>query len=366
MDQPDPEVTDSTPSTPERPSARRRPVRALGDIPQLDRWLTIGLWVVGASLVLVGSLFAWSVYSHQQTVRLTSPALQVIDAVQKLVDESPSDPLLRSRLAEALATAGRFDEAKQQLYAALKLDDKYVGAYQNLATIELAQKDYANATVHWNKVLELTVDSEMQGINERREIAYFSLGQIALIQKDYVGAIGYFNAALRIRKTASDTYLLLAKSYQGLDQLDRAMEQVNIALTFDPKYPEAHYFRGKLLLAQGNTVEAAYDFRAALDGAPDNPEAQAAIDSLGSYESWFGKASTAWAAHETSAAFDAVEIARSIEPGSYDAAVLNGTMLESAGDFKDAAAAYTVALKARPEDPAATAALKRAEAASKE
>jgi predicted TPR repeat methyltransferase len=46
--------------------------------------------------------------------------------------------------------------------------------------------------------------------------------------------------------------------------------------------------------------------------------------------------------------------------------VLNGTMLESAGDFKDAAAAYTVALKARPEDPAATAALKRAEAASKE
>jgi tetratricopeptide (TPR) repeat protein len=333
---------------------------------KLDTWLTVGVWAVGVSLVLFGAYFAWNVYAQGQAARLSNPALQVVDAVQKLVQASPKDPQLRSRLAEALATAGRPDEAKQELYTAIKLDPTYAGAYQNLASIELSQKDYTNSAVHWKKVLDLTVDAGMQDVNQRRELAYFNLGQIAFIQKDYVGAVGDFNAAIRIRKDAADSYLLLAKSYQGLGQNDQAMEQVDIAIAFDPKYAEAHYVRGKLYLARGDKVNAAWDFRAALDGAPDNPEAQAAVDSLGSYESWYGDAASAWASHDASAALDAVRIARAIEPDSYDGAMLHGKILENTGDAKGAVEAYAVALKAKPNDPAATAALKRATAASKE
>jgi tetratricopeptide (TPR) repeat protein len=333
---------------------------------RLDTWLSYGVWAAGICLVLLAGYFGYSVYAQQQASRLATPALQVVDAVRKLVQASPQDPQLRSRLAEALATAGQLDEAKQELYVALKLDAKYIGAYQNLATIELQQKDYTNSVVHWKKVLDLTTDAEMQNVNDRRELAYFNLGQIALIQKDYVGAVGYFNAAIRIRKDASDTYLLLAKAYQGLEQNDQAMEQINTALAFDPNYAEAHHLRGKLYMAAGDTVDAAWDFRMALDGAPDNPEAQAAMDSLGSYESWYGKAATAWTSSEASAALDAVRIARAIQPDSYDAAMLHGQILERTGDAAGAVDAYTVALKAKPDDPAATAALKRAKAASKE
>jgi len=358
----------------ETPGEVDSPSEALTPVPvpdsarsaRLDTWLSVGVWVLGVSLVLFAGFFGYSVYAQRQASRLSSPALQVIDAVSKLVQASPKDPQLRSRLAEALASAGQLDQAKQELYTAIKLDATFVGAYQNLATIELTQKDYANSIVHWKKVLELTTDSAMQDVNQRRDLAYFSLGQIALIQKDYVSAVGYFNAAIRVRKDAADTYLLLAKSYDGLGQKDQAMEQINIALAFDPKYAEAHYVRGRLYLAAGDTVNAAWDFRAALDGAPDNPEAQAAIDSLGSYESWYGKASTAWDSGEASAALSAVEIARSIQPDSYDAAMLNGQILERSKDASGAVDAFTIALKAKPNDPAATAALKRAKTASKE
>ena len=360
-------VADDGAVTPE-PSSQvaPKPEMSSSDSARLDRTLSIAVWSLALIVVLFAAFFGYSVYAQKQAARLANPALQAVDALQSQVNKKPGDAELHSRLAEALATASELDQARAELVAAIKLDPKYVGAYQNLATIELAQENYKDSAAHWQKVLDLTKDSQMQDVNQRRDLAYFSLGQISLVQKDYVGAVGYFNAAIRIRKDASDTYLLLAKSYMGLGQNEQAMEKVTAALAFEPNYAEAHYVRGKLYLLAGRKVDAAWDFRAALDGAPDNPEAQAAIESLGSFESAFGTATSAWASHETSAALDAVQIARSITPGSYDAAMLHGKILESIGEAKDAVAAYTIALKAKPADPAATTALKRAQAASKE
>jgi predicted Zn-dependent protease len=90
------------------------------------------------------------------------------------------------------------------------------------------------------------------------------------------------------------------------------------------------------------------------------------VDALGSYEAWYGQAVTAKASGETSAALGDVQIARAIQPDSYDAAMLHGQLLETIDDAKGAVDAYTAALKSKPNDPAATAALKRATAASKE
>jgi tetratricopeptide (TPR) repeat protein len=331
---------------------------------RLDTWLTAGVWVAGIALAVFAGFFAYNVYAQTQADLLANPALQVINAVVKQVNASPKDPTLHSRLAEALGAAGRFDEAKQELATAIKLDPTYVGAFENLATIELMQKDYTNSAVHWQKVIDLTAAAGMQDVNQRREAAFFHLGEIALIQKDYVGAVGYFNAAIRIRKDASDTYLRLAQAYAGLGQESSALEQVDVALQFDPKFPEAHFQRGKIYLAMGDKVNAAWDFRAALDGAPDNPEATSALASLGSFESWYGQAVTASKSGETSAALGAVQIARSLQPDSFDAAMLHGRLLEQTGDIAGAVDAYTVASKIKPGDRTAAASLKRAKSAS--
>lgn len=361
MDPVQPEVNDApshdASSTTQRPRL---------DSAKLDRWLTVGIWLAIAAVVALGAFFAYSVSAQKKADRLANPAFQAIDGLTAQVKKKPGDAELRSRLAEALATAGQLDQAKAQLIAAIKIDPKYIGAFQNLATIELEQKLYDDSKKHWQKVLDLTAETQMKDINERRELAYFSLGQIAMLQKDYVGAVGYFNASLRIKKDASDTYLLLAKAYMELDQNQQAMEKINAALAFEPNYAEAHYVRGKLYQASGDIVDAAWDFRAALDAAPDNPEAEAAVESLGSFESWYGQAETAWGSRDTSKALDAVRVARSITPSSYEAAMLHGAILERVGNSKDAVDAYTAALRAKPDDPTATAALKRARAATKE
>jgi tetratricopeptide (TPR) repeat protein len=331
---------------------------------RLDRRVTIALWAVGAVLVVLAGLFAYSVYAQQQAARLSSPALLVIDALEKQVQANPNDPTLRSRLAEALGTAGRLGDAREQLLLAVQIDKKYVGGYQNLASIELRQKDYVNAEEHLKKVLELTNSGQYTNLNDRREFANFHLGEIALIKKQYLDAVGYFNAAIRIRRDASDTYLRLAQAYVGLDYKEKAKEQIDIALTFDPRYPEAHYEKGKILLSEGDKVNAAWEFRAALDGAPDAEEAQQALASLGTYDSWFGKAKAAFDAGRLSEALDAARICRSIEPSSYDAAMLNGRVLEKQGDFSGAADAYSVAMKARSGDKVAADAFARSAEAS--
>jgi Flp pilus assembly protein TadD len=103
-------------------------------------------------------------------------------------------------------------------------------------------------------------------------------------------------------------------------------------------------------------VNAAWEFRVAVDGAPEAEEAQAALASLGTYDSWYGKAVAAFGTGDLSEAHDAVRISRAIEPSSYDAAMLHGRILEKLGDRKSAAEAYAAAMTSRPGDKAAAAA----------
>ncbi len=330
----------------------------------IDRRVTIGLWVVGVALVVFAGYFAYSVYAYNQAVRLSSPALVSVDTARKAVDKAPDDLTLRIQLAAALGAAGLFDDAKAQLAVVIKADAKNVSAYQTLSQIELLQKDYTHAKSHLQKVLDLTDTGEYTNINQRRELAFFHLGEIALIQRAYEDAVGYFKAAIRIRKDASDTYLRLAQAYVGLQVPDMALEQLDIALAFDPRLPEAHYEKGKLLLAKGDKVNASWEFRAALDGAPESREAQAAMDTIGTYDEWYGKAETAFKAGQVQSALDAVRIARAIQPKSYDAAILHARILEQQGDFSAAADIYATAVAIRPDDKTATEGLTRSKEAS--
>jgi tetratricopeptide (TPR) repeat protein len=330
----------------------------------LEQRLTIALWVVGVSTVAFALFFAYNVWAQEQAVRLSSPALVTIDNAQKAVAKAPDDLGLRIQLAAALGAAGLFDEAKSQLAIAVKADAKNVAAYQTLAQIELLQQDYKNAKSHLQKVLDLTDTGEYMNVNQRRELAFFHLGEIALIERAYEDAVGYFKAAIRIRKDASDTYLRLAQAYIGLQVPDTALEQLEIALAFDPRLPEAHYEKGKLLFAKGDKVNAAWEFRAALDGAPESREAQAAMDTIGTYDDWYRRAESAFKTGQMQAALDAARIARAIEPESYDAAMLHARILEKQGDFSGAADVYATAVAIRPDDKPATEGLSRSKEAS--
>jgi tetratricopeptide (TPR) repeat protein len=320
-------------------------------------WLLIVLLVAG--LVALAGWWGYSAWVSNQKAALSTPAARLIESMRGKVAASPRDPGLRVRLAEALGTAGMTDEGIGQLQEALKLDPKHTGAWLDMGLLLIDKKDLKNASVAFNKVVSLTEGSDMENVNQRRETALYYLSRLALQQSQYADAARYIKGALRIRRDASDSYVILAQAYQGQGDVDRAIKNLQIALTFDPNFAQAHFIYAQLEQKRGDTLAAVRHLRKALDA---QPEAQPAIDMMASFgkaDDWVAKAAKARGAGDFKTARKDAEIALAIEPGNVKAALLYAAVLERLGDKKSAAQAYKQVLQIDAKNAAAQAAVKR-------
>ncbi|HEY3316839.1 MAG TPA: tetratricopeptide repeat protein [Coriobacteriia bacterium] len=328
----------------------------------LDLVTRIIFWTLLAGLLGLGGFFGYTVWDTNQQAILSNPARRTVESLKVTVSKKPNDAYARVRLAEAMGQAGMYDEAVVQLRAALQIDPKYVGAYEDLALIAGKKKDWASAEAYLLKVLDLTSQgdaAQYTRVNERREAAYFYLGEVALERKHYDDAAGYFKQALLIRRDASDTYVRLAQAYEGLGDNDQALKQLTIAIAYDPNFPQARYEIGKLLLEQKNEAAAAESFRKSLTAQPKDNPAQQALDALGPIEKWLGQAKDAYAKKDFAAVLSSVRVAVAIDPSNYEAQRLKAASAESTGDTKMAISTYQEMLKLKPNDPDVLAALKR-------
>ena len=73
-------------------------------------------------------------------------------------------------------------------------------------------------------------------------------------------------------------HAVLGSIYQKIGMVDGAIEEYTLALGLDPGNVEAYVNRGELMISKGNFVQAASDFKRAIDLDPDgeNPVANRA------------------------------------------------------------------------------------------
>ncbi len=180
------------------------------------------------SILGAAAYFGYSVYRDRQTNFATSAAGRLVGMLQKQVREKPNDVILRVRLGEALGGMGKYADATEQLNAALKIDPKHIGAHLDLGLVALAAENPNAAESYFKKVLDLTEGAQYAALDQSRELALYNLGLLAMDKKDYGEAAGFFKAALVIRKDSSDTYYQLAKALQGMDEIDGAIQQLEI------------------------------------------------------------------------------------------------------------------------------------------
>ena len=204
------------------------------------------------------------------------------------------------------------------------------------------------AIEYFETVVKLT-EGPMSGSDSRRENALYNLGNMALNRKEYEKAIGYFKEALRIRKDASDTYLLISRAFDGIGDTDTAIKYIEYALAFDPNFAQANYAAGELYLKQEDFLKASEHIRRAVDAAPDAREPQVLLERLGTAESWAEKAQ-AQLKDEPLKALEYVKIARRIDPTSARIALLHGQVLEELGKKKAALETYREAKDLDPTD----------------
>lgn len=309
------------------------------------------------AIIGVGGWFGYTVYRDKQIAEDATPALRIMKVIKAQVGKNPNDPVLRVRLGEAYAAAGQPQKAIEQFNAALKIDPKHTGAYTDLGVLAQGQKRYDEARGYYKKVIELTDTSEMSGTSDRRETAYYNLGRLEFDDKNYDTAVGDFKAALRIKDDASDTYFYLASALHELGQDDDAINNLAIALKFDPSFAQAHYALGKLYLAKGDKIRASAEAGRALALSPSAPEPQALVAKIGDQAQFLATAKSKEKS-DPEAALEAATIAYNLDNSDLTAGKLEARLLVTLGHKKAAKLLYTELLKAAPKDAEIKAAAK--------
>jgi tetratricopeptide (TPR) repeat protein len=332
---------------------------------RVDRALNAALLVLLAAVVLLGAWFGWTVYQTRVASRNATPALRALRVLEKSAKSAPNSAAMRVRLGEAQAAAGLYDDAVTNLKAAIKLDKKHTGAFLDLGIIALIKNDLTSAEAYFQKVVDLTAGSEFQDLNQRREQAYYYLGRIYLLQKQYEDALRYLKGAQRIRDDASDTYLGLAEAYKGLGEYDAATQNAELALSFDPNYPEGHFLLGQIHEAAGSETSAAVEYRRAVQLDEDIQVFNEALDALGPASKRIALARASMASGENTAALEQATIAYAVEPENVTAVKLYAELTEKVGKATSALVIYREAQKLAPDDVTVKAAVARLEALAK-
>jgi cytochrome c-type biogenesis protein CcmH/NrfG len=158
---------------------------------------------------------------------------------------------------------------------------------------------------------------------------------------------------------------MLATAYARLDLPDMQEQELRVVIAFDPRHAQANYDLGILMLAKGDTAQAAELFRVAADNAPagiTQPADQLA--KLGTASDRLASA-TRLQSSDPAQALTQARIAAALDPKNPDAVKLVAQIAESQKDDTRALNAWQRYLELVPGDKTATDAIQRLSANAK-
>jgi len=182
------------------------------------------------------------------------------------------------------------------LNMAVLLDPNYDEAFLERGAYYLAAGDINSAHADLDHALSL----------EDNPLVELNLAKLYIAQKENGAAVVAAKRANRMDLTMLDGYLVLGMAYQADNELDQAIQEINIYLNYRTDNPEAYTILGSIYYARGEYKKAEENFSNAL---LINPK----------YDNgfiWLGK--TYIATNQKDKALEILKKARDITPNSFD------------------------------------------------
>ncbi|MEO8210912.1 MAG: hypothetical protein ABI840_10145 [bacterium] len=93
--------------------------------------------------------------------------------------------------------------------------------------------------------------------------AYLNLGVLFKIKGDYDIAILYLNKAIEMDKRIFESFLSRASLFLQIDELNKAYEDIEIAMKIKDNNADSYYIRGSIRWRKGLHEESINDFKMA-------------------------------------------------------------------------------------------------------
>lgn len=236
--------------------------RALGrTLTRLERWneaeqrLRRSLELKEKSLTWVFLGDAYTLQGREHEARRAYQQALVID---------PADETAYYSLGVLYSDGGDWDSAARYLRKALELDETYVGAHRELASVLSCVDGQLDAAEHHaRRALELAENDEMnQGI----------LGNILVLQGRSKDAERHYARAVHLAPDNGYAHRMLAKCFSDNGKPELARASFEKAIELEPNSHRSYVQFADFLQEQGKDAEALRIIEAGLESLPDSED----------------------------------------------------------------------------------------------
>lgn len=199
------------------------------------------------SLLVAGCILSCKPKSETEKIPVTGdPA---IDEISTAISKNPQDPSLYIRRAEVLYEKQAYDQAIEDLAAALKLDSLNLRAHHLLADVYLDDYQSARALSTLQRATLLYPDS----INTKLKLSEFQL-----ILKQYDASLNTLADIMKISPGDPEALFMLGMVYKDQGKTDQAIAAFQSAVERNPDLSEAWVILGDLMDRTNNPLAKQY------------------------------------------------------------------------------------------------------------
>ncbi len=199
--------------------------------------------------------------SHGKTLMEMERYEDALVDFNRAIDLDPESPDARCGRGQTYFHLGKIDLALADLLATIKLDPENMIAWGMLGQVKLYQEEYKPALEYIEKAIE--IDPELL-IYDFRASAKRGLG-------DLQGALDDISLALEFEPENTDYMIDKGSILTEMDRLDEAVQVFDQVLAVEPN-PDAYRFRGMTRMEQMDYEQAIDDFTHAESLGSTNPD----------------------------------------------------------------------------------------------
>jgi protein O-mannosyl-transferase len=306
-----------------------------------------GVLLAGCFFVSMRQLQYW-----HDSIKLFSHAIEV----------TTDNAVAHCNLGQALAAAGKPEDARDEYTKALNIDPTYVSAMVSMSSYYNLHRNYDEAISCLNAALKIRPDSDQahydlalafsgQGktaqaideyrttlkINPRHDKALVNLGATFAQQGDLTNAIQLYQRAIEIAPNNPYAHNALGGALDAQGKLDDAVQQYSAALQIQPDFAEAHENLAMLLAGHGHFDDAKPHFEAAVKLRPNDPGLHLEF------------ANASFAAGDLNTAATEYSNALKLQPDNLAAHYNLATVLARQGQLDSALAHFSEVLRLKPD-----------------